>query len=147
MAEWKGSARSNYFAVKDEEAFRDMIATRLPEIEVHNASPSNEASRQGKLSLSVGADSEDGGWPSSILDESGDEEIDDGEVTIASLIAPHLVEGEIVVMLEAGAEKLNYISASAKAFNHEGREVSLCLLDIFAMAKKEFGKEPDQASY
>ncbi len=86
---------------------------------------------------------DDGSWPS--YDLENDKDIDfQGE------LVGHLLEGQVAVLMSAGADKLRYISGSAVAVNHEGHAVTVSLDDIYATAASYFGvteKEITLAEY
>lgn len=141
MANYIASARSNYFAVKDEaeflkelESIRDIVAVKQEET--------------GKYM--VHSDSADGSWPTwgtdsegePILDESGEEV----QMDITSVIAKHLVDDEVAVFMEIGAEKLRYLNGEAIAVNNKGGKECLDLRHIYAMAN-ELGKTITEVAY
>lgn len=118
MANYYATARSNYFAVKDLEAFK----AAMPEgIGIWD---------DGKDGLvGVYADGGDGnGWPS--YDHEADTDID-----LCALIAPHLKKGEIAVFMEAGNEKLRYVIGVAEAVNSDGETVFVALSQIYKLAE------------
>lgn len=49
--------------------------------------------------------------------------------------------------MEAGAEKMRYISGWAQAVHSDGRTVELRLSDIYVKAEEAFGVIPTDASY
>lgn len=122
MANYYASARSNYFRVKDLDAFKSALEPF--QVEIHE-------SNEGKVCLLSHADS---GWD--WYDPTTDENFDGCYV-----ISPHLDDGEVCVLMESGAEKLCYVSGYAVAFNNEGREVTVSLSDIYALARNEFGEK------
>lgn len=125
MANWYGSSRTNYFRVKDADAFRR--AMEQFEVDVWN--------KEGDATLfGLGANTEDGGWPS--YDMETDEDFD-----FADKVSPHLAEGEICVMQTIGAEKLRYLSGFATAINHLGERVDVSIRDIYQLAKDKFKVE------
>jgi hypothetical protein len=124
MANWYGSARSNYFRVKDKDTFLKWADGRG--IGVFK----NEDSRD--LFAIFGDESRgDGSWPS--YDVEGDTEID-----LVAELAQHLPKGQIAVLMEIGAEKLRYLTGVAIAVNHKGRVVELTLSDIYRKASRTF---------
>jgi hypothetical protein len=125
MADYIATARSNYFAVKNEAAFAAWCERR------------DLATWTDDQDLSLHAISSDtchGDWPSYDPDE-------DGDFDLAQELAAHLAPGHVAVLIEAGAEKLRYVSGSAVAVHPDGRTVQLCLDDIYAMAKAAFGDD------
>ena len=76
-------------------------------------------------------------------------ELDDGarEIDFLKELSTHLVEGEVAVVMETGAEKLRYLIGYAAAVNHKGETVDVALTDIYRKARETFGKEPTRAEY
>jgi hypothetical protein len=130
MADWYGTARSNYFRVKDEAAFRK-------EAESLGLEVMTSSSDSGLLMVTPNALDDKGGWPTWSPDES-DAGVDPLEVDIVGSLSKHLVKGEIVVLMECGAEKLRYLTGHATAFNSNGQRVDLDLGDIYRKAAKGF---------
>ena len=133
MADWYGQARSNYFRVKDESAFRESF--RALEVEVITNS-------EGKVGLLSRADY--GGWPSFIFSEDGDE-IDE-EVDIIEMVSRHLVTDEVAVFVEVGAEKLRYLTGRAIAVNERNEQRWVDLDSIYEIAR-EIGENVTVAAY
>jgi len=133
MADWYGSARSNYFRVKDERAFRE----DLEKFEVGVVSDSH-----GKFAL-LSRD-EYGGWPSFIYSQDGDEV--DEEFDLAEVISRHLSPGEVAVLIEVGAEKLRYLTGCAVAVNERNEQRCVDLESIYVLAL-ELGPNVTVASY
>jgi hypothetical protein len=130
MADWYGQARSNYFRVKDEEAFR--LALGEVDIEVYSDS-------DGRVCLL--SEDEYGGWPSWIY---GDEE--DVEFDLATVVSGHLCDGEVAVLIEVGAEKLRYLTGVAVAVNSRNEVRVINLESIYEVAK-DLGANITVASY
>lgn len=136
MADWFGSARTNYFQVKDADVFRAWAAN-------NSLFAFEQDGRFGAYSETF-----DGGWPSTIEDDDAEEGF--REFDIVAELLPHVEEGEIVVCLQVGAEKLRYLTGSALAFRvaKDGVEqIYLSLNDIYARAKERWGVEPTEAMY
>lgn len=134
MANWYGQARSNYFKVKDIEAFKEALSP--VEIEV-SYSPEND-------NCMIMSNDEYGGWPSQYYDEDIGDSVD---FELTTIVAQHLVEGQVCVLIETGAEKLRYLSGHSVAFDHSGETVYVSLDDIYAKAEEKFGITPTHASY
>jgi hypothetical protein len=135
MANWYGSARSNYVRVKDRETFMDW-AKSLPDIEI--------VEQEGTFALL--ATGEDGGWPSfrsrEDQEDQGDEEID-----LAPEIADHLAPGEVCIFQQVGAEKLRYLSGSAIAVNSAGETLQISIDDIYTLVRERWNVSPSEAKY
>ena len=135
MANWYGTSRSNYFRVKDKDAFLKWAEVRGLGVF------KNEESAD--LFAIHGGSTDDGSWPS--YDMEGDTEID-----LVAELAEHLAKGQIAVLMEIDAEKLRYLTGVAIAINHKGRVVELTLSDIYRKAARAFRvaeNEITQATY
>lgn len=132
MANYYADARSNYFRVKDEQAFRDALAPYEVEIVKRNAVE--------YALLANGGDCN--GWPSWSVNEQ-DEDV---EIDFPALVAEHLADGEVAIFMEAGAEKLRYIVGQAIAINANGETRVVDLTDIYNLAA-ELGSRITPARY
>jgi hypothetical protein len=134
MANYSCAARTNYFRVKDVAAFRNWAERR--EIEVHAKEGDSE-----RFCLSPGSSTDAGDFPS--MDEHTTEDID-----FLAELAPHLHPDSVAILMEAGSEKLRYLSAFAVAINAAGERVDVSLEDIYHLAAEKFpGKEITRAEY
>lgn len=124
MADYYASARSNYFQVKDPDALRRELAGL--DIDVLTDNPQDERS------VVLLCSSDHGCWPHTRYDEQSD---DDVEVDLAAIIAQHLTDGHVAVLMESGAEKLRFIGGLAVAVNNRGEQVGVSLEDIYERAK------------
>jgi len=123
MADYISSARTNYFKVKDEEAFRDFAVDHDFEV----------IEQKGLFGL---------------IGELFNVTDDDGEaLDVDDLIRPHLAPGEVCVAITVGQENMRYLSGCAVAFDSTDRVVEVSLLDIYAQAEKLFGVLPTKAEY
>jgi hypothetical protein len=86
---------------------------------------------------------EEGFWPSLRDDELGDPQ----DVDFVAELAAHLAEGEVAVLMQAGAEGLRYILGTALAIHSDGRLLTLELDDIYGRVKETWGVEPTPAEY
>lgn len=141
MANYVGTARSNYFHVSDEAAFKNAMA-RLPDIEVVSRGEGEQKS------FAILGQTDGGGWPQwEPEDPDSEEDQDDVPLDLLGEIAPHLRKGSIAVLFEVGAEKLRYVAGHAMAVNSEGEVVHLDLCDIFALAESKLGGTAVQEWY
>lgn len=124
MANYYGTARSNYFKVKDLSEF----TKALKDIEVEIVSPESD---DGTVAL-LSRDADGAGWPTSAYNEARDEYED---IDLPALIAPHLEDGWVCVLMEVGNEKMRYLVGYADAFNNKGEAVHVSLNEIFDRAK------------
>ncbi len=135
MANWYGTARTNYFMVKDAAAFKAWVDSLPSCVLIEND--------DGAFGFYV--DSEDsGGFPSERYDEANDDYVD---IDLADELVPHLADGEVAILMEAGAEKARYITGYALAVAWDGRNTSVDLCDIYDKAQTEFGVKPNEARY
>ena len=129
MANYTATARSNYFAVKDDAAFKDWCATR--DLDVWQGSDDNAA----RFAIAPGAQCECGGWPE-LMDGDDNEPADD----LCESLAQHLREGEVAILLELGHEKLRYLVGAATAVHSSGQRIDLTLAEIYTRARDAFGE-------
>ena len=128
---WVGMARTNFFPVRDEPAFRAW-AQELELVVI-----ADEHNRFGVYSKT-----DDGGFPTSAR---GDDEID-----FALELSRHLQPGSIAILMEIGNDKARYVSGFAIGVNSEGKRICIDLGDIYSEAGKFFGVEENsitKASY
>ena len=123
MANWYGSARSNYFRVKDANAFHEWTERRQLEV--------FKSDKEADVVAIYPSENSDGAWPTYDLEE-------DAEFDLATELAEHLVPGQVAVLLEVGAEKLRYLTGQAIAVNAEGGMVELTLSDIYRTAARAY---------
>lgn len=119
--------RSNYFFVKDKEAFKSFCK---------------------KYNLDLWEDQKDGRVGFAPIGEAGFEHVAQDPETglelegeLLSELAPHLQEGEVAVLQEVGYEGLRYINGRAWAVNHQGKTRVVDLDSIYKKAKKLTDKE------
>lgn len=129
MANWCGESRSNYFRVKDAEAFK--AAMSAFDVKVWD--------KDDFFALGAGRCS-DGDWPS--YDAEADEDFD-----FADIVSKHLADGEIAVFMTIGAEKIRYLTGYAVAFNNKGERESLSLDRIYDFVEQRWGVQPTRAEY
>lgn len=123
MANYYSSCRTNYFKVKDKAAF-ELAMSEIPCIEVVH--------KENDSFCLLGDDPDGGGWPSWMQDEDTEEE---REIDLPLEVSKHLIDGEVAIFMESGAEKLRYIVGYAIAINSKGEQVSLGLNDIYDMGR------------
>jgi hypothetical protein len=131
MANYYGVTRSNYFRVKNASAFKAWCHKRRLEFwtgDQHGVDPADEF-------FAISADVDDwGGWPSFCPEQ-------DTEIHFTAELARHLDPRDVAVLLEAGHEKLRYLTGKAIAVHPNGRTVCVCLDDIYGRARKAFGRK------
>ncbi len=131
MANWYGTSRSNYFKVKNEEAFHAWAESRNLEV---------LEGRRGLLGVAPSSMSEDGSWP------SYDSEMD-AEIDFQAELIEHLAEGQVAILMAIGAEKLRYLTGFSVALAWDGRRMSVDIADIYYKVELEFGVVPTAAEY
>ena len=139
MANYTAACRSNYFRVKDADAFTTAM-DNIPDIMV-------EEQKHGKYAgyfIITGDNADGGGWPGCCYDDETGEEF---EVDLAQEVAPHLIDDEVAVFLESGSEKLRYLTGVAFAVNNKGKEVVININEIYEKAKKKLGANVTAAEY
>lgn len=148
MANWYGSARSNYVQVDDKEGLKKALEPFFHEIQM------DDRGEKG-VCFVVAMGSEYGGWPSTVFsevqssDEEGNEFEDEVEYQFnpAEQICPYLQEGQILIMQEVGAEKLRYLTGWAEAYQAKtGEAVMVSIDDIYKKAAEKFGVDVNSIS-
>ncbi len=133
MADWHGSARTNYFRVKDRAKFEECI----------NGIEGLEVIEDGDGRVGLLSEGEFGGWPNGVYDEETDEL---EEIDLCEIVSGHLQDGSVAVFMEVGAEKLRYLTGVAVAINLKGESKVIQLGDIYELAK-QLGDEVTLAEY
>ncbi len=129
MADWYGSARSNYFRVKDVERFRELCSrwniTFIRKTENVNGVETEHPDLVGFL-----CEGDSGGLPGYRYEKGEGEDAPEKEYEFEDFLhelSGLLAEGEVAVMVEAGAEKLRYVTGYALAVNSKGETESVSL--------------------
>ena len=131
MADYHGTARSNYFRVKDKQKFIEWCTS----LELEPIYEIDEVTRDTLCGFI--ANTGNGAVPT----HRNDEEFD-----FFSELSTHLADEEVGIVIEVGAEKMRYISGFADAVNSKGEVVSVCLDDIYKKAAK-LGNNMTEAAY
>lgn len=126
MANYEPHARSNYFAVKNVEAFTAFCARWGLEL----IQEREQAEQKGPL-VGFLCDSEQG-IPTTLVNE--DTGFDD-DVDFIGELSQQLADGAVAVVMEAGYEKMRYLAGYAVAVNAAGEQVSINLHEIYDRAK------------
>lgn len=126
MANYYGVGKTNSFAVKDIEAFRNEVGEYAVEIAVRE---------EGGKTLVTLFDSDDNGagfpW------ETWNHETDEAEeIDWADIFARHLVEGWVAIIYEVGNEKYRYLVGVAHAFNSKGESRTINIDEITKLAEE-----------
>ena len=129
MADFLATSRSNYVLVKDVQAA--IASLKHYDIPIHHHSTNKNA-------IMLAGCEADGTFNSSYLGES-----EENYVNLAEWSATHLVEGQVLVLVSVGAEKLDYISAWAEAYTWKGEAITVNLLDVlFSRIQSDLGIPP-----
>lgn len=72
---------------------------------------------------------------------------DQRDIDFDEIVANHLVDGEVAVLMSAGHEKARYVSGYATAIRNDCEHVSIVLSDIYELAAEKLGKLPTEATY
>lgn len=146
MANWYGSARSNYVRLKDPEAVKQLLDERASDVSLEES-----VNTPGLFAFLVNGMSDSGGWPSVCpLAEDGEADYDANPIGFDDLIAEHLVDGEVLILTEAGAEKLRYVTGRAHALrvkNGKRQDLVVSIDDIYALVEKRWKVKPTEAVY
>lgn len=129
MADYIASARSNYFVVKNSTAFQAWCIEH--DLDFWNG----DCGSPNSYAVAPSQDSGHGEWPWY--------ESDDGDCsqTLFNEIAAHLVDEQVAVFIEAGAENLRYVAGTAVAIHSSGARVDLSISEIYDKARTAFGDE------
>lgn len=141
MANYYATARSNYVKVADMEGLQK--ALNGCDVNIVEGSP-NDPTTAGKHALL--SNSEDG-WSSFLPTKTDDpyEETENFDFHIH--VMPFIEEGEVMVIMEVGNEKMRYSVGEAAAFVRIGKEVKevcVSLDSIYDLAASEFAIERNQ---
>ena len=124
MADWYGQSRSNYFRVKDPKKFKSLCARWGIE------AITKEVNGETLHGFLEGNDN-NGALPNYRARGSVDLDFDD----FCKELSKMLVDNEVAVMMECGAEKLRYLTGCAIAINNKNKSVGVHLEDIYEKAK------------
>ena len=131
MANYYATARSNYFAVKDETAFRQW-ADGL-NLTILGPNHRNKVA-DGIDRFGITPDEfDEGGWPNFRHNEETSE--DDDDFDLFDELAAHLADDEVAILMEVGNEKLRYLTGTVLAINNKGETVSVNLESIYESAR------------
>lgn len=129
MVDYKGKERTNFFEVQDIEGLRESLKDY--DINIHQ----REA---GSDFYMLYPSTDDGCFPFNTYNDETNEEI---HFEFESEVMPFVREGEVVVYMGSGHEKLSYISGCAYAYMRQGDDVKVSgfnLNDIYQKAANEF---------
>jgi hypothetical protein len=139
MANYYASARTNYFLVKDVEAFTTDINAVTSYVNIITHTTKDGLELVGLL----GNDPDGSGFPYS---QYSDEDGEYLEINWDKIFQAHLEDGWVAIIMESGAEKLRYISGYAVAYNNKGETRTIDLTNIYKLAM-ELGDNVTPAEY
>jgi hypothetical protein len=132
MANYCSSARTNYFRVKDVDAFNAWAKEYEDNYRVEVVDKED--------TFAILFDSESG------IPTSREVDGDYDDIDFMDELSKHLADDEVAILHEAGAEKLRYINGFAIAINNKAERRVVSLDDIYTFAK-ELGKNVTLAQY
>jgi hypothetical protein len=132
MANYYSSARTNYFRVKDVDAFNAWAKEYEDNYRVEVVDKED--------TFSILFDGESG------VPTSREVDGDYHDIDFMGELSKHLADDEVAILHEAGAEKLRYINGFAIAINNKAERRVISLDDIYVYAK-ELGKNVTLAQY
>lgn len=142
MANYYEYARTNYFLVKDQNAFINAtydMNNKGADLEVITQEAPDGVVRHGLLAnMESGFPTEleyeeDGVWVDAVLDWQ-------------QFFIDHLADDEVAVIMGVGFEKLRYLTGWATAYNNKGEMREINIYDIYASAR-ELGSQVTYAEY
>jgi hypothetical protein len=136
MANFYGQARSNYFAVKDADAF-------LEEMKKYPVEIITEEKDGVTLYGFLDADSDGAGDVFSYYDEELGEGVD---VDWQRIFMKHLADDYVAIIVSVGTEKYRYFSGGADAYNNKGQMAGVSIEDIYKVAS-HLGSNITRADY
>jgi hypothetical protein len=125
MANFVGYARSNYFAVKDENAFQEEM--KLYPVEVITK-------EQDGVTLYGFLDSDQNGG-ADVWSFYNDETDEYEEILWSAIFERHLQDNWVAVIVDVGSESYRYFTGGATAFNNKGEVRNVQLNDIYKLAE------------
>ena len=136
MANFYGQTRSNYFAVKDAEAF-------TAELENYPVRVITQEKEGVTLYGFLDADDDGSGEIWSIYNNETDEF---DEIDWADVFKRHLQDDWVAVIITNGYEKYRYFTGDATAYNNKGESRTINIDHIYDLAK-DLGSNRTHASY
>lgn len=133
MANYYGTARTSYWLPKSRQELERELEPLPVTVVEHGTEP-------GLVAILC---DDEGGWPSYLIDEDTDEDV---EIDIVDLIGRHLADDHVAVVMEVGAEKLRYLTGYAVAVNNRLERRQIHLDDIYDLAR-QLGPKVGHASY
>jgi len=148
MANWYGTARSNYVRVHSYDTMKEVLAPM--DIQIVEKQEGDET-LYGFLS----EDGDSGDFPSGRFVEQADGSEDWEELDFGELVMQFVPEGEVLILMVVGAEKLRYVTGISTAYTWkkkkngklELRTQQVSIEDIYHNVAKFWKLKTTQASY
>lgn len=129
MANYQGAERTNYVRIREEKLHDVAEYVRMFNIEMHE--------KDGTYCFTPFGYTDDGCFNAWCAYEDDDGRECEAELDWAE-VALCMEEGQVLVILSAGHEKLRYISGYAQAWDWRGNCVGLSLNEIYRRASEAF---------
>ena len=133
MANYEGAERTNYVRIREEKLHDVAEYVGMFNIEMHE--------EDGTYCFLPSAWNDDGCFSQGGEDEDGNELELDWES-----VARAMEDGQVLIIMSAGHEKLRYISGWAAAWDWRGNYTSLSLNGIYERAAEKFGVQTEDIS-
>ena len=133
MANYQGAERTNYVRIRQEKLHDVAEYVGMFNIEMHE--------KDGTYCFLPSAWNDDGCFSQWGEDEGGNELELDWES-----VARAMEDGQVLIIMSAGHEKLRYISGWAVAWDWQGNYTSLSINGIYEQAAEKFGVQTDDIS-
>lgn len=137
MANYYGTTRTNYFAVKNPVVFLEEMNS-LPCMVIHK-----DLEDGTRLYGILDSNDDGGGLPWDVWD---DETEDYKQIDWLEIFSRHLEDDHVAVLMEIGSEKYRYLTGYAIAVNNRNEQLRIDLDDIYSLAET-LGKHVTQATY
>ncbi len=134
MADYVPLVRSNYFRVKDPEAYKAWCeGLGLTVIQNDDEDP-----------ILYGFIAEDGGVPDRRLDPETDE---GEEIDFYAELAAHLADNQVAEVREIGRENMRYLVGISTAVRSDGETITVSLDEVYDRVRARWGFEMTRAEY
>ena len=141
-----GTARSNYFQVKDTQKFKEAM-NNFCHIKIVEQTPFKDQTNEHAVMITLSDFNDSGFFPEYPYNDELEDDARNGD-DLLKTIADHLKEGEVAILMEIGSEGLRYLCGSAQAVNSKNERSHRFLEEIYTDAEKlSEGKPVSRAEY
>lgn len=140
MANYVPIWRSNYFHLKDREAFQNWVNSFDDNVDLEEE---NAADPTSAIAL-FQSDSSETGIPTYYINPTTKEAED---CNFIQQLAVHLCHGEVAILQEVGYESRRYIAGDAIAVRSDGKTLAVSLDDIYRRVQSRWNLTPTRAEY